>query len=352
MTPFQKFIVTAYRYLAAAVLMSILSTGIGYALITVFYTVNSSWAAPVIISQTHERILQLQAELFRSKQAMGTLEAEQQGLNAETAVLKAEESTLVALLAKVQTAQSQQQKDDQHFAATMAPLSKAKAADITRTSQVVESLAKQDTNVAAELAAGLITKDEAAARRAAFNSLKVAATDSAVVGVTLNRTVAQMQHSADTLKGGQGSSATALDLLSRVAQLESQLAHVRLKINQNNLIVNNKAAELAKLKAIVATLSDSPYYRVTVATSPLSFAFVPYSNEDGIKAGEGVYDCTFQVLWCKKVGVVKKVHHDEERAQHPLFHVDMRGSLVEMELTDQQAGKSRVVFIGRAPLFL
>lgn len=352
MTPFQKFIVSAYRYLAAGVLIAILSTGVGYALITLFYTANSSWAAPILISQTHERIMQLQAELFRSRQAMGLLDSGLKALHAESAVLRTEEITLSALLDRGQSAQEQQRKEDRSSAAELVPLTKEKAADVARTSQVIASLTKQEASVSAELAAGLITEADAASRRAAFNALKVSATESAVARVSLQRQLADLRHSSDTLAGGRSTSAAALELVSRLAQLRSQLAHVRLKLNENSLQVANKTSELAKLKSIVSTLADSPYYRVTVADSPLSFAFIPYANEGGIKVSEPVYDCVLQVLWCRKVGVVKRIHHDEEHAQHPLFRADMRGFLVEMELTERSAAKSRVVFIGNAPLFL
>lgn len=352
MTHFQKFIVSAYRYLAAGVLIAILSTGVGYGLITLFYTANSSWAAPILISQTHERILQLQAELFRSRQAMGMLDSGLKALDAESAVLKAQEATLTSLLDRGQSAQEQQRKEDKSSAAQLAPLTREKAADVARTSEVIASLSKQEASVSAELAAGLITEVDAASRRAAFNALKVSATESAIARASLHRQFTELKHSSDTLAGQKSTSAAALELMSRLAQLQNELAHVRLKLNDNRMQIANKTLELAKLKSIVARLADSPYYRVTVATSPLSFAFIPYSNENGIKVDEPVYDCVLQVLWCTKVGVVKRVHHDEERAQHPLFRADMRGFLVEMELTQRSAAKSRVVFIGNAPLFL
>ena len=42
----------------------------------------------------------------------------------------------------------------------------------------------------------------------------------------------------------------------------------------------------------------------------------------------------------------------EEKGRHPVFQRDIRGFLVDLELTDEAAAKERVLFFGGRPLIL
>lgn len=352
MTPAQKLIVAAYRYLAIAVLGAVLSTALAYAAVTLFYTVNTSWTAPLVISRTHEKILRLTAEVVRTRQAADSLEAAAAALTRESDSIREQEQVLQGLVTSTSHAAAQQRDADLQLAMKMAQLDRAKQADIAKTRQVLADIAPLEEAIKRDLQAGLVTRDDAAKMRATLNTYKTSATDATVAGVTLERQLSDLQRSARTLAGGPALMPQAVDVLARVAAFRMQLEEARLKRQQNTLEIEAKQREAQQLRAIIATLTDSPYYRVTQSEVPLSFAFVPYENEAAARPGQPVFDCLLHLVVCRQAGTVLRVHHDEERAQHPLFRVDTRGFLVELNLTDPQAAKSRVLFIGRAPILL
>jgi len=350
MTPAQKIIVTAYRYLAVGVLGSVLSTALAYAAVTLFYTVNTSWAAPLVISRTHEKILRLTAEVVRTRQAASGLEAAASALARESDAIHQQEKVLQNLVTSTRHAANQQKQADILLSHKIAQLDQVKQADIAKTRQVLAEIGPLEEAIKRDLQAGLMTRDDAAKMRATLNTYKTSATDATVAGVALERQLSDLQRSASTLAGGPALMPQALDLLARTAGYRMQVEEARLKQHQNTLEIENKQREAQQLRAIIATLTDSPYYRVTQSEKPLSFAFIPYENEAAAQPGKPVFDCLLHLLLCQQVGTILRIHRDEERAQHPLFRMDTRGFLVELDLIEPQAAKSRVLFIGRAPL--
>lgn len=352
MTPIQKIIVTAYRYLAIAVLGTVLCTAMAYAAVTVFYVFNGTWAAPVVISRTNEQILRLTAEVFRTRQAADGLESAWQGLERESKALQEQSQVLQKLIASADHAAAQQRQADVRLSQKVEQLDSAKQVDIAKTRKVLSDVSALEATIERDLKAGLMTRDDAVRMRATLNSYKTSATDSAAAGVALERQLSDLRRSAATLSGGPAQMPQALEVLARIAGYRMQLENIQLKLLQNQQEAANKQGEAKQLREIIATLSDSPYYRVTQSDEPLSFAFVPYDNEAVAQVGQPIFDCLLHVLLCHRVGSITRVHSDEERAQHPLFRLETRGFLVELQLDEPQSAKSRVLFIGRAPLFL
>jgi hypothetical protein len=350
MTRMQKIIVAAYRYLAIGLLGTVLSTALAYAGVTLFYIANESWAAPVVISRTNEKILRLTAEVFRTQQAADGLDSTWQSLERENKALKEQAVVLERLVASADSATKQQKQADMQLSQKVAQLGIDKQVDIAKTRHLLKEVAMLEGTIDHDLKAGLMTRDDAVRTRATLNSYKTSATDSAATGVALERQLSDLQRSATTLAGGPAQLPQALDVLARTVSYRMQLENLRLKLQQNTQEAANKHREAAQLRDIIATLTDSPYFRATQSDTPLSFAFVPYDNEAVTQVGKPVYDCALHVILCSRVGTVTRVHHDEERAQHPLFKLETRGVLVELDLTEPQAAKSRVLFIGRAPL--
>lgn len=352
MTPFQKFIVNAYRRAAIVVLLGVLLTAASYFGLVVFYTANRGWVAPVIVSQSNERILAFTSQIFQAKQAADTLDVAVASLTREIEALKSQKSVLDDLIVRSGTALRQQQASDRVLASRLAPLQIQKRLDDVKTQEAVKRSRELAKALDAELAAGLITKVAADTARQAILAAEIGATAALVATVSLDRQVLELERTVSTLSGGKAQSAQALEVLSHVAALRGQLAEIDVLLVKNTADVSNKTREASELRKIITTLSASPYYQVTVSREPLSFAFVPYDNESVAQPGQAVYDCLLQVILCSRVGTVKQVHRDEEKGRHPLFNRDIRGFLVELQLTDRSAAKSRVVFIGRAPLIL
>jgi hypothetical protein len=57
-----------------------------------------------------------------------------------------------------------------------------------------------------------------------------------------------------------------------------------------------------------------------------------------------------KVLLCRNVGTIKHVFTSEEHGSHPIFRTDLRGFLVQLDLDNQEAAKSKTLFVNRKPL--
>ena len=82
----------------------------------------------------------------------------------------------------------------------------------------------------------------------------------------------------------------------------------------------------------------------------LYFAFVPYDNSASAVAGSAIYDCHLNMIACRKVGEVQQIFSGEQQAVHPIFKTQIRGILIQLNLSDGESAKSRTVFLGRKPM--
>lgn len=352
MTPFQKIAVKSYRVLAIVLLSGVLLGALGWFGVTGLFQLNKSWAAPVLISKTHARIMTLTADVFRTKQAADDLTVKTGALREEIAVLKDQQVTLEDLIARYTNAVGEQKRADSEMAGRLASLTGTKRADDAKAMAVVKANTVVSASIDRELAAGLITAEAAARQRAQIISAELTATNARLGTAALDRQVQELAGAAATLNGAKSNSTLALDALARIAQFKAELSEVQLKLSRNTKELANKTREQASLVAMLTTIEQNPYFRASKADKPMPFAFVPYSNEDAAKVGEGVYSCYLRVLFCSKVGDITAVYSDEEKLRHPVNNEDIRGFLVELHLKDDLAAKDKVLFIGGGPLFL
>ena len=349
MTSFQKFIVTAYRYLAVVMLLTILGTAAGYAFITLFYTFSTAWSTPTVLSQRSAKALQLKETVLSSTQTFDGLNSSLAALTAESALLSKEKARLEDLLTKVGQAVKAEDGENKTYAARLTPLQSLKSASAANAANLALQLKDQQASIEKELKAGLITKTDAVRSLATLNSLQMSAADSATSNAGLEHQIRDLTHSSQTLGGGNGDSASALALLEKEGDYSSKLASIEVKLAQNKFDITNKTQELAEVKKLATALQASPYFAVMQSDTPLNFAFVPYTNTT-VAVGMPVYDCLLQVVFCHKIGSVKAIFNDEDQGVHPVFHRDIRGHLIQLDLTDASSAKSNVVFIGNAPL--
>jgi hypothetical protein len=109
-------------------------------------------------------------------------------------------------------------------------------------------------------------------------------------------------------------------------------------------------AAIARVDALVKTIDDSPYLRALDRHAAI--AFVPYENVSAATPGAKVYACSANFMFCKKVGYVLEILEGEVTSRHPTQATDVRGVLVEMDLSDLHDAESVVLHLGRAPLLL
>ena len=336
-----KIVLTLYRVFAISVLYLVLIGILAYAWVMGFYAVNSSWAAPVILSATDEKSLDFREKLVTSQQTIEDLKVDIRKLGDGIAEMKEHRVALLALEPKLQDAIVREQNHNLVAGPTLATLDQQKLADNAKTQKVLEALNQVESNIHKDLASGLITQGDAATQLAAVNQTKDAYTDSKIAEVLLTDSV------LDKTTVGTGS----LDVLVKQAELRSEVAQLDVAINvaEKQLLEENR--QIDRLHQAIATAKQSPYYLNAAGGQTLYFAFVPYDNQAYATPGNAIYDCYLNMVLCRKVGSVKQSFPGEEQAIHPIFKTQIRGFLIQMNLDHPEAAKSKTVFFGRKPIF-
>ena len=337
-----KSYVTSYRIAAGLMLYGLLVAIAGYGFTMGFYAINSSWMTPFRISPSNDRILTMTSQLVSSQSALNTLALNNSNLDLTKTELLKRRAALLVLNGKLDDALVQDRAADTQSGTTLASLAEQKRADLAKTQKVTQDVDKLRAGIEHDLKAGLITKAEALAQETALTQFQNQYTDSKVSEVVLRDTVRQKLSNNDL---------TAVDTLSKQVDLKTQIAQVDLQIaTGDEQIVNNKMQIDAVRKAVDAT-SGNPYFLAVAAKESLMFAFVPYDNADGVTEGGAVYDCYLSMVACRKVGTVKRVFQDEETANNPIYKTQMRGFLVQLDLTNHNSAKSKTLFVGHKPLW-
>ena len=337
-----KFVLAVYRVFAITVLYLVLIGILAYAWVMGFYAVNSSWAAPVILSATDEKSLDFRQKLVTSQQTIEDLKVDTKKLGDGLAEMKQHRAALLALEPQLQSAIAREQKHNVVTGPELATLDKQKLADNAKTQQVLDQLNAVEANIRKDLASGLITQGDAATQLAGVNQARNAYTDSKIAEVLLTDNV------LDKTTVGTGS----LDVLVKQAELRSEVAQLDVAINVADKQLTEETRQIDRLRQAIQTAKQSPYYLNAAGGQTLYFAFVPYDNQAYAAVGSAIYDCYLNMVLCRKVGSVKQVFPGEEQATHPIFRTQIRGFLIQMNLDHAESAKSKTVFLGRKPVLI
>jgi hypothetical protein len=335
-----KSVVTTYRIFAIATLYVVLFGVLAYGFVMAFYALNTSWAAPVILSPTDDKSLDLTEKLVTSRQTLEELNVDDKRLNESIAEMNKHRAALLALEPELKAAIAREQKHNQATGPELAELDKQKQADNKKTQSVMAQVKEVESTIDKDLASGLITKGDAATQRAALNQAESSYTDSKIGEVLLTDSVLE-KTTVDT---------KTLDVLDKQAELISEIAQLDIAIGVAQKQVYEENRQIDRLKQAINTAKETPYYLSVSSGSTVYFAFVPYDNRSYASIGSPVYDCYLNMLLCKKVGTVKQIFAGEEHAIHPIFRTDIRGFLIQMELDHPESAKSKTVFLNRKPL--
>jgi hypothetical protein len=335
-----KSVVTVYRIFAIVTLYVVLTGVLAYGFVMGFYALNTSWAAPVILSPADDKSLDFTEKLVTSKQTLEELRVDQKRLEGGIAEMKRHKAALLALEPELQAAIAREKKHNQATGPQLLELDKQKQADILKTQAVMAQVKEVEATIDRDLAAGLITKGDAATQRAALNQAENSYTDSEIGELLLTDSVLE-KTTTDT---------KSLDVLDKQAELVSEIAQLDIAISVAEKQIYEETRQVDRLKQALATAKQTPYYLSVSGESTVYFAFVPYDNQRNISAGTAVYDCFLNMVVCKKVGAVKQVFAGEEHATHPIFRTDIRGFLIQLQLDHPESAKSKTVFLNRKPL--
>lgn len=338
----RKSVLFLYRAFAIFLLYAVLAGVVAYVSVMGLYAVNTSWIAPVVLSPSDEKSLNLTEWLLTTQNTIDNLALDVKRQNDSVAEMKSHRTSLAALEPELDVAIARESKHNVVAGRELAQLEQQKTADNAQTRAILSKLAELEANTDKELAAGLITKKDAAVQFASVNEARTGYTDSRIGAVLLKDTILQ-KSTVDT---------RTLDVLDRRAALKSQIAQLDIAIAVGEKQGQAESAQIDRLKNEIAVITQTPYFIVKSQGKTATFAFVPYDNKKAIKTGVAVYDCYLKVLGCRAVGKVKQVFATEEHASHPLFRTDMRGFLVQLDLQNQDSAKSQTLFVNHKPLLL
>lgn len=336
-----KSVVTLYRIFGILTLYLVLAGVIAYAFVMGFYAVNTSWAAPVILSPSDDKSLDFTEKIVTSKQTLEDLNVDKKRLDSGITEMTKHRTSLLNLEPELQAAIAREKAHNQATGPQLSQLDQQKQADNLKTQDVMNQVKLVEASIDKDLAAGLITKGDAATQRAALNQAQTSYTDSKINEVLLKDNVLEK-----TTNGTK-----SLDVVDKQAELKSEIAQLDIAINVAQEQVREESKQIDRLKSAIKTAKQTPYYLSTSGGSKVYFAFVPYDNQGSVSVGSPVYDCYLNMVACRKVGSVKQIFSGEEHAIHPIFRTDIRGFMVQMELDRPESAKSKTLFLNRKPLF-
>jgi hypothetical protein len=336
-----KSVVTVYRIFAIVTLYAVLAGVLAYGFVMGFYALNTSWAAPVILSPADDKSLDFTEKLVTSRQTLEDLNVDLKKLNDGVAEMNKHRAALEALEPELQTAIAREKQHNLATGPQLMELDKQKQADNLKTQKVMEQIKEVEATIDKDLAAGLITKGDAATQRAALNQVQSSYTDSKIGAVLLTDNILE-KTTTDT---------KTLDVLDKQAELISEIAQLDIAIAVAQKQISEETKQVNRLKEAISTAKQTPYYLSVSGATAVNFAFVPYDNQSSASPGSEVYDCYLNMVLCRKVGTVKQIFAGEEHAIHPIFRTDIRGFMIQMQLDHPESAKSKTVFLNHKPLF-
>lgn len=345
---FQNAIVSSYRLTMASLLLLIVVGVMSYLFLMAFYAVNRNWSAPIVLSPTQAKVLAyqpqvsaLEATLLKNRVDLATAIDKYRVINEQIVETK-------ALIERFHVAAK---SESNALAASEAEIRSALArrrVDSEQTEQVAIDAKPMLASISGDLSAGLITKDQAMARRMNVQSAMSAITNGYISEVSLRDQARIAAAASRTLSGTQASSLGALQSLANEAQLRATLAQAQVDAETARQSIDQLRETVANAEGVLNVAKRSPYYLALTRVVPV--VFIQYENLANAKPGAPVFDCYLQVIACRKVGEVEYVYEAEEYARQPLFKTDTKGRLARVRFLVTAAEQSAVVFLGRKPL--
>jgi hypothetical protein len=357
-------VVSAYKAMGFVVLTVLLLGLASFILLSSFFYANRTWVAPIVISQTDERVLAVTAQLAQQMTLRDKLNAERAELEAR--MVEADRNILSTEL----YGQEFRAVADAELAARRAELRQietlradfsARRAGIARSNREFSRVSKSRAEEL--LAARLVDSDTYASvghqlSQVAKDEISLAQTqvqiDSRIT--ILNRDIEALQGVVRGLGASPGSghsgnvSYDVLKMKEDYTQKSAQQAkaHSDRDVIAQALAVN--ANSMARYDKLIATTRESPFLQAT--NENVFVAFVPYDNLDKVGKGVSLYGCHMGVALCRRVGEVVELMAGEVSGQQPMSRQSERGLLVRINLDTPSWAKERVLFVGRAPLFM
>jgi hypothetical protein len=341
--PAAKLLVGGYRLLGFGILTLIVVALVGYIATTVFYFFSHTWIMPVAVSASDEKVVALKSQLAAQ-------------LNERDKVAADLEYTEAAILAQ-QTFQLEFAKAIKvDLAGRRAALGRvrelASQAEATRTKIRTDSdayAADHADRMAKEYDAGLIDRGKMLDGKYQLAQISSSNLSLAERQADFEQRASQLAvetRALDALLADKGTTALSYDVLKIKRDYDTSKLELA-KATQTRALLTKS---LVRNDEIINNLKSAAYLRVLADKAIV--AMVPYDNLKDMKPGTKLYSCKLNMVICHEVGSVVEILPGEVTFKHPHRDAQMRGQLVELRLTEDDAAAKDVLFAGDAPLWL
>jgi hypothetical protein len=130
--------------------------------------------------------------------------------------------------------------------------------------------------------------------------------------------------------------------------IEREKAAARRKVIESQIERLNRSA--ARYDKLIADLQGSAY--IQAMDRRVTVAFVPYENLDNVESGMSIYACRWGLVWCREVGTVGSALKGEVTDTHPQTGSSLRGLMVEIRLSAEEAAEEQALFVGKRPFWI
>ena len=356
-----KLVSIAYKRLAFFLLGALFIAFAFYGVLIGFYLVSDGWAMPQHLSlgrpavdKTAREIVNLEVTYNSTKQKID--EAQQRQKNSMTNLMNAQ--------AVVAYANDTARKEITDRKSKLGVVNR----DIARTERVQSSFDRQladsgmEKNLAKLYARRLIEK-----RSLESGVLGLLETGQRVEGMKtkvdeLQADKAHIEQSIDMLKDLQLYLRGGTNVANVNAATSELLLLTKQALDARSILDTARGDYLTATKALddltrsnnqlqteIALMESSTYGRAT--KEPVDVLFVPYTNASRFVSGAPLYSCRLTMILCWRAGVVGEAVPGEVHMVHPFFGKPIRGSFVEVVLTDPEAVNKEVIHAGHSPFY-
>jgi hypothetical protein len=334
-------VLTLYRIFAVASLYMVLAGVLAFALIAAFYGVSRTWVAPIILSQMDKDTLDLTGKLLTTQSTVDDLKLDVVKLQKTIVEAQTHRTALEKLRPAIDAAIMRENRHKEESGPVLVNLNEQKRADVVSTQGALDNLAVVDASIDKELAAGLINKTDAMQAKMVYVKSYGDLTDSKIANTLLK----------DTIFERTVASTNYLETLDKKAELESEIATLEITIDTSQRQIETETSQINQLTSALKTVKQTSIW-AAMGGGQTNLALVPYDNQAAATDGAPVYDCYLSFIMCRQVGTLKTTFVGEQHATHPIFRTDLRGYLVQLDLTNPESAKSKTLFLGNKPLFL
>ena len=335
------------RIMALLGLTAVLA-GVGFAGRAVYYAFADAWMAPITLSPDNDQVLQINVKVAEQQMQREKLRTDIERIDAD--ILGVD-----AAVKRIHTIQGVKHDTLKWSAFTTTAQSAAASARIKSLEdqrKLFESMLQRQEGIAhtaqANAAAGLLTKQELQREEQTLDQLRLGLSTTVRDTADARAMNEQLQTTNLVLRDAmKGSRASGQATLPEVAagedhEVRMELELIKLEAEKRALTTqrNLSVESMGRMDEIYRQLKARPIYRAIEAKTDI--AFVPYTQLEGLEAGDTLIMCEWTLFRCHAVGRIAEILPGEVVAQDPWSNIS-RGQYAILDLREHEAAKEKVL---------